>query len=128
MEKDSTTFIGIYVGSEFGILKDQFITLDHRFNIGSDQSSLNQIVIKEHADHIPNFFGKRVTQVSGIVGKNGVGKSTLLRYVKELFIRENRDTASFLKKLIFPVSKFSRRIVSVHLFFLWGKLYFRESV
>jgi len=91
MERFSTNLIGIHIGSEFGIICNQYLGFDPRFNVRFETlDGVDQIIIHLNEDFIPDFFGNKVSSVTGIVGKNGVGKSTTLRYIKELFIKENR--------------------------------------
>lgn len=90
--KESTRLIGIKLGSKYGVLNEQFIQFDPHFKI--DLLSIegrDEINIKYNKEDITDFFGKRVGYISGIVGKNGVGKSTLIRYIKDLFLKESYD-------------------------------------
>jgi len=92
MSESLTSLIGIKLGSEFGVLKDQFLRFDPMFKISFSKKDGQTIILIEFEDnYLPNFFGNKVHYLSGIVGKNGVGKSTTLRYIKELFVKENRD-------------------------------------
>lgn len=48
-----------------------------------DKSDGRKLTIKNNPDFIPRFFGKdNVTNVSAIIGKNGAGKSSILKYIR----------------------------------------------
>jgi len=85
--------IAIKISSSYGILSDQLFQFDPEITVDVLQNDgKNMVFLTENTDYIQNFFGKTVENVSGIVGKNGVGKSTTLRFIKELFIKDvNRN-------------------------------------
>jgi predicted ATPase len=102
MENTKTNIIGIRIGSDFGILYDHLLCFDPRFTIRIDeQNEPTLIEIRENPDYIEDFFGRKVSAITALVGKNGVGKSTTLRFVKELFIKENRNQESRHDDIIF---------------------------
>lgn len=43
----------------------------------------NELTIMDNPNYIPNFFGEDIVEVTGIVGKNGSGKSTVLEFLFE---------------------------------------------
>jgi len=70
---------------EFNSINEQGINLSSKFifklDVARHQSTLT---IKFNENFIENFFNeKNVTDVCAIIGKNGVGKSTVLKYIKE---------------------------------------------
>jgi predicted ATP-binding protein involved in virulence len=101
MENTKTNLIGIRIGTEFGILSNHLLCFDPRFHIQIDESTSPRIEIRENPNYIEDFFGKKVSVITALVGKNGVGKSTTLRFVKELFIKENRNQESRHDDIVF---------------------------
>lgn len=85
--------IAVKISSSYGILSDQLFQFDPEIIVNILQNDEERtVVLSENPDYIANFFGETVENISGIVGKNGVGKSTTLRYIKELFIKDiNRN-------------------------------------
>ena len=86
-----TNLVALKIGSQYGVLTNQLLRFDPQFNISIEDQGDLVIRFDKNSDYIPKFFGNQVSYVTGLVGKNGVGKSTLLRYVKELFIQERTD-------------------------------------
>jgi predicted ATP-binding protein involved in virulence len=102
MDDFTTSLIGIKLGSEYGVLYDQFLCFDPRFDIRIEKlSATTQVKIAFSQDYVEGFFGRNVVYVTGIVGKNGVGKSTTLRYLKELFIKEQKDLDEREQDIVF---------------------------
>lgn len=71
-----------------GYLTKAGINLSARFifemtNLESDNNEQYQLTINENPDFIPDFFEKHnVSNVTAIIGKNGAGKSSILKYIK----------------------------------------------
>ncbi|OXA74854.1 AAA domain-containing protein, putative AbiEii toxin, Type IV TA system [Flavobacterium aquidurense] len=62
-------------------IKNQGFNFSSKFSI--DYSSKNTFLsIGEKPFHIENFYGNSIKNVTGLVGQNGVGKSTILNYIK----------------------------------------------
>jgi predicted ATP-binding protein involved in virulence len=102
MKGQETNLIGIIIGSKYGVLNDQVLCFDHRFDIRVDhRSSPVKITIAQREDVIDGFFGEKMIYVTGIVGKNGVGKSTTLRYLRDLFIKDKRETDEREQDVVF---------------------------
>jgi energy-coupling factor transporter ATP-binding protein EcfA2 len=84
--------IALKIGEEYGILKKHLLSFDAEFRVKVDDAHDSvSILIQQRQDCIKDFFGEKITGVTALVGRNGVGKSTLLRYLKELFIKEVND-------------------------------------
>ncbi len=97
-----TNLIALKLGSEYGVLKDQLLRFDPRFNIDVSQESNGTLIeISLNPGYVEGFFSEQVSYITGLVGKNGVGKSTLLRFIKELFIQERTDLKDREKDIIF---------------------------
>lgn len=82
--------IAVKMGADYGILSDQLFQFDPEINIEIKYYN-NTIIItlSENDKYVDDFFGSTVKNISCIVGKNGVGKSTTLRYIKELFFKDD---------------------------------------
>ncbi|WP_144423942.1 ATP-binding protein [Chryseobacterium sp. ERMR1:04] len=70
-------------------LKDAGINLSSRFIFEMEllnSSQANQtrtLIIYENPDYIPDFFEKKnIKNVTAIIGKNGAGKSSILKYIR----------------------------------------------
>ncbi len=73
----------------FGQFKKTGINLSARYFIVLELTEVKRgrkkgrLLIKYNPDYIENFFEKdNIVSVSGIIGKNGAGKSTILNYIK----------------------------------------------
>lgn len=66
-----------------GLIKglDFNLSSTHRYSFDSKKSLLSRA---ENNNDYTGFFGKAVNQVTGIVGENGTGKTTLIRYILSL--------------------------------------------
>ena len=138
MDDYTTSLIGIKLGSEYGVLHDQFLCFDPRFDIHIDKiAGKTQVKISSSQDYVEGFFGRNVVYVTGIVGKNGVGKSTTLRYLKELFIKEKRDLDEREQDIVFfkdgqtikvYINQHSRNDIEIENFTNLGieEIYFRD--
>lgn len=92
MQTDYTTLVGIKLGSSYGILNDQLLIFDPSFIIKVHSADLNGVIeINTSYEPLEDFFGRNVDCISALVGKNGVGKSTTLSYLRDLFLKEKRD-------------------------------------
>ena len=75
--------------NNFGPYKKRGINLSSKFFInleitGSrDGKKTGKLFIKDNPSYIHNFFNKsNIISISGIIGKNGAGKSSILNYIK----------------------------------------------
>ena len=69
----------IYIKNFRSILNQEFC-LSNRFEIEFDGTNLR---IEESPYYIENFYSENEYSVKAIIGQNGVGKSTILRYITE---------------------------------------------
>ncbi|SCY75018.1 hypothetical protein SAMN02927916_3177 [Flavobacterium anhuiense] len=69
---------------EFNSIKEVGVNLSSKFLIHLDKNGEDYLLtIKDNPDYILDFFKeKNITNVSAIIGKNGVGKSSILKYIK----------------------------------------------
>lgn len=68
--------------------KDVFI--NQEFNFGTDETvtynkEVNTLIVETKKNHIKNFFGKQISNITALIGENGAGKSTTLDIIKEFF-------------------------------------------
>ncbi|MVN91474.1 AAA family ATPase [Mucilaginibacter aquatilis] len=102
MDEHTTNLIGIKLGSKYGVLSDQILCFDQRFDIRiNHNASKTFITIAQREDLIKDFFGQNIIYVTGIVGKNGVGKSTTLRYLRDLFIKDKKELDEREQDIVF---------------------------
>ena len=82
----------IYISS-FGVLEHVGFALDHRYKFAIEDGCLH---VSVNTDAIPNgFWGPGIYSLTAIVGNNGCGKTTALRFMKRLFVEgapRNEDT------------------------------------
>ncbi|MGZ3811853.1 MAG: AAA family ATPase [Mucilaginibacter sp.] len=92
-DNDQSSLIGVYIGTPYGILQNQFFSFDPKFKVYLIADSSERVLrIERSNESLTGFFGEKVSEMIALVGKNGVGKSTALRYIKDLFIKENQDS------------------------------------
>jgi hypothetical protein len=87
------SLIAIRIGTNYGVLSGQLLCLNAKYHVQFYErpNKEAELIISKNQNFIEDFFGSRVSSVTGIVGKNGVGKSTLLRYIKDLFVKEKTE-------------------------------------
>ncbi|KMP38521.1 hypothetical protein TU52_00545 [Bacillus cereus] len=75
-----------FLASSGDRLVNQDINFDSEFHISYDQVT-KELSIKKNYNYIENFWGENIISLSAIVGKNGVGKSSILELLKDRFFR-----------------------------------------
>ncbi|MBY0203732.1 ATP-binding protein [Paenibacillus cucumis (ex Kampfer et al. 2016)] len=73
----------LYLNRYRGI-KSQLIDFDHKFTYDVNTKELK---ISLNSDEIPNFYGNKVYSLSCIVGKNGMGKTSTVDFLRDTFFR-----------------------------------------
>lgn len=70
---------------EFNAIKESGVNLSSKFLIHLEKKDgLFLLIIKQNPDYISNFFKEEnVADVCAIIGKNGTGKSSVLKYIKD---------------------------------------------
>lgn len=67
---------------EYKNLKNIGINLSNEFKFHFDENK-NELNISKVEHYIPEFFGENITNLTAIIGENGAGKTTVLRYIVE---------------------------------------------
>jgi predicted ATP-binding protein involved in virulence len=90
MKIGNIELLALRIGGDYGIIRDQNLIFSPEFKIDIIiNNSILYVTVSKNENYIPNFFSNKVSNICGIVGKNGVGKTTILRYIKELFIKDD---------------------------------------
>ncbi|WP_144514386.1 AAA family ATPase [Bacillus thuringiensis] len=75
-----------FLASSGDSLVNQDINFDSEFHITYNQVT-KELSIEKNYNYIENFWGENIISLSAIVGKNGVGKSSILELLKDRFFR-----------------------------------------
>ena len=84
MPYGSMTFSLAYLDHYRG-LQDQVIDFNHQFIYDSEEKRLKRNT--ETSDRIPHLYGKSVSSLSCIVGKNAKGKTSIIDFLRETFFK-----------------------------------------
>jgi predicted ATP-dependent endonuclease of OLD family len=80
----------IHINKPYSALEGKSFNLSSKYSIDYS-SNRNELKIDKTKNYIPDFFGKNITNVTCVIGENGVGKTTFLRYVKELYFERRNE-------------------------------------
>jgi len=72
----------------FGGIRNQQFNFNSKFSIYLEKDT-NTFYVNNNHEYIDGFFninGENVKDIKAIIGKNGVGKTTLLEYIKQMFM------------------------------------------
>lgn len=70
------------------------IIIEEGFNFGAENSyryENNILYMEKNQNYYKNFFGKSIINITGIIGKNGAGKSTILNFIKENLVNNLKN-------------------------------------
>lgn len=74
-------FLYIYI-KQYKSISEIGINLSNEFKFQFDEDK-NELIISKVEHYIPEFFGANITNLTAIIGENGAGKTTALRYIVE---------------------------------------------
>lgn len=80
----------VHINKPYGALEGKSFNLSSKYNIDYNNDR-NELKIEENKSHLTDFFGKNITNVTCVIGENGVGKTTFLRYIKELYFERRNE-------------------------------------
>lgn len=67
---------------KYGGIADVSLNFSNQYRFVFDAKE-NTLIVKSTEFYIPNFFSENITNLTGIIGANGAGKTSVLRYVIE---------------------------------------------
>ncbi|MFI8379035.1 AAA family ATPase [Leeuwenhoekiella sp. NPDC079379] len=80
----------IHIRKPYGTLENKSFNLSSKFDINFNNEN-NELNISNNTNSLKDFFGKNITNVTCVIGENGVGKTTFLRYIKELYFERRNE-------------------------------------
>ncbi|WP_167596475.1 AAA family ATPase [Leeuwenhoekiella sp. ZYFB001] len=80
----------IHIRKPYGTLENKSFNLSSKFDINFNKEN-NELNISNNTNSLKDFFGKNITNVTCVIGENGVGKTTFLRYIKELYFERRNE-------------------------------------
>lgn len=83
---------------EYKGLKEVGLNLSNQFRFHYHEKE-NTLDVKPVENYIPSFFGDNITNFTGIIGENGAGKTSVLRYIIEYCssgIHNNKDEQAII--------------------------------
>ncbi|RRJ66974.1 hypothetical protein EHV15_31640 [Paenibacillus oralis] len=110
----------IYLNNYRGVFKEQQFNFSSELRFKYNKAS-RELRVERNDQYLPQFFqignerdpehGK-IVNVTGIIGKNGAGKTTILEYIKENFVDEVERRLD--KAIIIMRNEKGRGIIFVH--------------
>ncbi|HBN6700578.1 TPA: AAA family ATPase [Elizabethkingia anophelis] len=108
-------FLYIYIKQYKGI-SNIGINLSNEFKFRFDEDK-NELIISSAEHYIPEFFGENITNLTAIIGENGAGKTTVLRYIVEYLSagihNHNDDNSIIVFRKGNQISYFSTKDISI---------------
>ncbi|MGH1160292.1 AAA family ATPase [Bacillus mycoides] len=100
---------------DFGCISKQGFNFDGNFEFLYNSDS-KMLYIKENENYIADFFDdkEKVVDVTGIVGENGAGKTTVLNLIKDIFSQNGISTE---RKYIIAFTKRQNKTKEVYVFY-----------
>ena len=79
----------IYMENYRGI-NHMSVSFDHKFSIARDDQTV-RLTEEKAGSKIKNFYGKKIISMTGFVGKNGAGKTSVVDFLRDSFLRICND-------------------------------------
>jgi len=70
----------LWVENHSNMIKNQSFNISSSYHIDFD-IEFNGLNVSKNEGYIDNFYGNNILDITAIVGKNGVGKTTIMRYL-----------------------------------------------
>lgn len=88
-----TEIIAIQTDNQRGSISDQCFLFSSEFHIVIKvHKEVISIEIAHNSNYVKDFFGEHINNICAIIGQNGVGKTTTLRLIKEMFLKDRLST------------------------------------
>ncbi|HDR8434270.1 TPA: AAA family ATPase [Bacillus cereus] len=115
MESEEIMQLAFIWTDDFGYISKQGFNFDGNFEFLYNPDS-KILYIKENENYIDDFFDdeKKITDVTGIVGENGAGKTTVLNLIKNIFSQGGIFTN---QKYIIAFTKKQNKTKKIYLFY-----------
>ncbi|EHJ02365.1 AAA ATPase [Clostridium sp. DL-VIII] len=70
----------LWVENHYNMIKNQSFNISSSYHIDFD-IEFNVLNVSKNRDYIDNFYGNNILDITAIVGRNGVGKTTITRFL-----------------------------------------------
>jgi len=80
----------VHINKPYGALEEKSFNISSKYIIEYIPQNF-ELNIKVNNNFLLNFFGENIQDVTCIIGENGVGKTTFIRYIKELFFERRNE-------------------------------------
>lgn len=76
---------------EYGLIENQGFNFSREYEFSYDTNT-NKLSKNPRNSPLPNdFFGKKITNITAIIGQNGSGKTTLLEFISNQNILKHQE-------------------------------------
>ncbi|MED2367902.1 ATP-binding cassette domain-containing protein, partial [Bacillus thuringiensis] len=115
MESEGIMQLAFIWADDFGCISKQGFNFDGSFEFSYNSDS-KVLSIKENENYIIDFFDdkEKVVDVTGIVGENGAGKTTVLNLIKDIYSQNGVSTD---RKYIIAFTKKQNKTKEIYVFY-----------
>lgn len=94
----------LWVENHKEMIKNQYFNISNSYHISFD-IKYNRLHISKNKEYIENFYGNNILDITAIVGKNGVGKTTITRSLYDICnsvnpVDDEKDYPAYITKHI----------------------------